>query len=155
MYLRLKLSILLSTIILFTYSCGFSPIYSSSNKINFNIETIEITGDNDLTKFLRENLKKYNNETSIKKIKIEGKLIYEKISKTKDLAGNTTQYELQANSNFIITAGASSLNFKVLEKFDMKNIKDEFEESDYERAIKENFARSISNKIIMQISRLK
>jgi hypothetical protein len=36
----------------------------------------------------------------------------------------------------------------------MKNFDDEFEEKKYENSIKENFARSISNRILLQISRL-
>ena len=43
----------------------------------------------------------------------------------------------------------------IKENFDMKNFDDEFEEKKYEDTIKENFARSISNKLLLQISRLK
>ena len=36
----------------------------------------------------------------------------------------------------------------------MKNFDDEFEEKKYEKTIKENFARSINNQIILQISKV-
>ena len=73
----------------------------------------------------------------------------------KDLAGNTTQYRLMTKSEFKIISNKEEINFLIKENFDMKNFNDEFEEKKYEDTIKENFAKSISNKLLLQISRLK
>ena len=103
----------------------------------------------------KNNLNKVDNESNERSIKIFGEITYEKSSQTKDLAGNTTQYRLITKSEFKIITSKEEINFMIKENFDMKNFNDEFEEKKYEDTIKENFAKSISNKLLLQISRLK
>ena len=152
---NIKFKSFLISIIFLINSCGYNAIYSSTNKYSFNIEKIELTGDDSIARNIKNNLNKVGNESNERSIKIFGEITYEKSSQTKDLAGNTTQYRLITKSEFKIITSKEEINFMIKENFDMKNFDDEFEEKKYEDTIKENFARSISNKLLLQISRLK
>lgn len=152
---NIKFKFFLISIIFLINSCGYNAIYSSTNNTSFNLEKIELTGDDNIARNIKINLNKVGNEANEKSIKIFGEITYEKSSQTKDLAGNTTQYRLITKSEFKIITSKEEINFIIKENFDMKNFDDEFEEKKYEDTIKENFARSISNKLLLQISRLK
>ena len=151
----MKLKFFLITIILFLNSCGYTPMYSSVNKTDFYLKKIDLNGDEFIIKNVTNNLNNLSQTNSKKKIIIEGKILYQKISQTKNLAGDTTQYRLKTISELTIKTTNQEIKFNNSENFDMKNFDDEFEERRYEKTIKENFARSINNQIILQISKIK
>ncbi len=142
-------------LILLLNSCGYSPMYSSTNKTNFYLKEINLKGDEFIIKEVKNNLNNFSQNNSEKKISINGKITYTKNSQTKNLAGDTTQYRLNALSEFSLKTANKEINFSFNESFDMKNFDDEFEEKNYENSIKKNFAGSISSRILLQISRLK
>ncbi len=151
----MKLKFFLITIILFLNSCGYTPMYSSANKTDFNLEKINLKGDEFIINDITNNLNNLSKTNSKKSIIIEGKILYQKTSQTKNLAGDTTQYRLKTTSELTIKSSNQELKLNMNENFDMKNFDDEFEERRYEKTIKENFARSINNQIILQISKIK
>ena len=142
-------------LILLLNSCGYSPMYSSTNKTNFYLKEINLKGDEFIIKEVKNNLNNFSQNNSEKKISINGKITYTKNSQTKNSAGDTTQYRLNALSEFSLKTTNEEINFSFKESFDMKNFDDEFEEKNYENSIKKNFAGSISSRILLQISRLK
>ena len=150
----MKLKFLLITIILFLNSCGYTPMYSSASKTNFYLEKINLNGDEFIINNIINNLNNLSQTNSNKKIIIEGKILYQKTSQTKNLAGDTTQYRLKTTSELTIKKSNQEVKFNTSENFDMKNFDDEFEERKYEKTIKENFARSINSQIILQISKV-
>ena len=150
----MKLNFLLITIILFLNSCGYTPMYSSANKADFYLEKINLNGDEFIIKNITSNLSNFSQTNSKRKIIIEGKILYQKTSQTKNSAGDTTQYRLKTTSELTIKTSNQEIKFNTSENFDMKNFDDEFEEKKYEKTIKENFARSINNQIILQISKV-
>jgi hypothetical protein len=151
----MKLNFLLITIILFLNSCGYTPMYSSANKTDFYLEKINLNGDEFIIKNITSNLSNFSQTNSKRKIIIEGKILYQKTSQTKNSAGDTTQYRLKTTSELTIKTSNQEIKFNTSENFDMKNFDDEFEEKKYEKTIKENFARSINSQIILQISKIK
>ena len=151
----MKLNFFLITIILFLNSCGYTPMYSSANKADFYLEKINLNGDEFIIKNITSNLSNFSQTNSKRKIIIEGKILYQKTSQTKNSAGDTTQYRLKTTSELTIKTSNQEIKFNTSENFDMKNFDDEFEEKKYEKTIKENFSRSINNQIILQISKIK
>jgi hypothetical protein len=129
-------------------------MYSSTNKTNFYLKEINLKGDEFIIKEVTNNLNNFSQNNSEKNISINGKITYTKNSQTKNLAGDTTQYRLNALSEFSLKTANKEINFSFNESFDMKNFDDEFEEKNYENSIKKNFAGSISSRILLQISRL-
>jgi hypothetical protein len=145
----MKKHIIFISLILFLTHCGFSPIYVKNTNTNFSIENVSYKGDRDLNNFLRTNLNQYKNEKSERKILIEATSEYEKTILTKNTVSEVTNYKLIANVTFLI----KSTNKKIIitEEKIISSMDDKFEEARKERAIKQNFARSISNKLISEL----
>ena len=47
--------------------CGYSPMYSSNNKIFINIEEIILNGDLELNNYIKSSLKSYSSESESEK----------------------------------------------------------------------------------------
>jgi hypothetical protein len=145
----IKKHIILISLIFFLTHCGFSPIYIKNTNTNFSIENVDYQGDRDLNNFLKINLDQYKNKKSDRKIIIEASSEYEKTILTKNTASEVTNYKLIANVTFLI----KSTNKKIIitEEKIISSMDDKFEEARKERATKQNFARSISNKLISEL----
>ena len=68
---------------------------------------------------------------------------------SKDSTGAVTNYQIEANVIFFIQPDNKEI--KITEKKIMDSMTDKFEESRYERSIKQNFASSISNKLSSEL----
>ena len=145
----MKKNIIFISLIFFLTHCGFSPIYVKNTNINFSIENVNYKGDRDLNNFLKTNLDQYKDDKSGKKILIEVASKYEKIILTKNTASEVTNYKLIANVTFLIKPTNKRIN--ITEQEIISSMDDKFEESRKERVIKQNFARSISNKLISEL----
>ena len=145
----IKKNIIVISLIFFLTNCGFSPIYIKNTNTNFSIENVNYQGDRELNNFLKINLNQYKNEKSNKKIFIEAKSGYEKIILTKNSSGDVTNYKLIAKVTFLIKSTNKKIN--ITEEKIISSMDDKFEEARKERATKQNFARSISNKLISEL----
>ena len=145
----IKKNIIVISLILFLNSCGFTPIYLKKNDIKFSIEQVNYSGDRDLNNFLKMNLDQYKNEKIDNKFSIDAKSTYKKIILSKDGTGKVTNYQLEAEVIFLI----KSINkeIKIIERKIIDSMDDKFEEARYERTIKQNFASSITNKLISEL----
>jgi len=150
----MKKFIFISLVILFLQSCGYSPMYGKNQNVNFYIEKITFNnGDKDLITFIKSNLNRYLINDNENKFNIFAKINYEKNPLSKNTAGETEEFELYLEINFEITSKQLIKNLKIIEKFKMNNLADEFEETRYERTIKQNMARLVTAKLINQLTR--
>jgi len=145
----IKKYIVLMSLIFFLTNCGFSPIYVKNTNTNFSIENVNYQGDRELNNFLKINLNQYKNENSDRKILIEATSEYQKITLTKNAASEVTNYKLIAKVIFLIKSTNKKIN--ITEEKIISSMDDKFEEARKERATKQNFARSISNKLISEL----
>ena len=145
----MKKHIIFISLILFLTHCGFSPIYVKNTNTNFSIENVSYKGDRDLNNFLRTNLNQYKNEKSERKILIEVTSEYEKTILTKNTVSEVTNYKLVAKVTFLIKPNNRKIN--IIEEEIISSMDDKFEEARKERTTKQNFARSISNKLISEL----
>ena len=135
--------------------CGFTPLYSKKESVNFSISSIKFEGDRIINNFLKTNLKQYQNNNYNKKFNIvvitgSGKTVL-----SKDKAAKTTSYQLTLDSTFEINSSNKTIKkFIISEKKIMDNINDDFQEQINERTYKQNFASSISNKLLTELSLL-
>ena len=150
-----KLSWLL--ILLILNGCGFTPMYSSNFKNDFDIEIIGFKGDDNLNNFIKQKIERTikNDENNTKKFQISGKTIFSKDVQTKDKKGKVTQYSLSASANFTIKTQSVIEEISFTEKSTLNKLSDEFEESNYERSFKDNVSQIFVNKLIMYLSRIK
>ena len=144
----IKKSISLIFLIFFLTNCGFTPVYQNSTNINYSIEQVDYTGDRELNNFLKINLIQYKNKND-NKIFIDVESTYKKIILSKDSTGKATNYQLEAEVIFLIKP--TNKQIKISEKKIMKNMDDKFEESRYEKSVKQNFASSISYKLTSEL----
>ena len=146
------LSIILLTFIL--YGCGYTPMFSSNSQTRINVEELIITGDRELNNFIKEKIDRFNDKSSNKKVSITVSSSYSKESQTKDKSGNTTQYKLNANVNFIIKTEKSTEEINLSESSSMNNFSDEFEQKNYERSTKDQLSSIFINQLIISLSRI-
>ena len=150
----MKKFVFISLVVLFLQSCGYSPMYGKNQKVNFQIEKITFNdGDKDLINFIKSNLNRYSISNSENKFNIDAKMNYEKNTVSKNAAGETEEFELYLEIDFLINSGELQKNLKIIENFKMNNFSDEFEEIRYERTIKQNMARLVTTKLINQLAR--
>jgi hypothetical protein len=145
----IKKQIILISLVFFLTHCGFSPIYIKNTNTDFSIESVNYQGDRDLNNFLKINLDNYKNKKSDRKIQIEATSEYKKTVLTKNTASEITNYKLIANVTFLIKSTNKKIN--ITEEKIISSMDDKFEEARKERSTKQNFARSISNKLISEL----
>jgi len=152
-----KKIIKLTIILFFLNGCGYTPIYSTNSKNDFNIELINFKGDNDLNNFIKQkidgltNKERENNKTF--QVSLDSR--YSKDVQIKDKSGKATQYSLNANASFTIEINDELKEISFSEKSSLSKFSDEFEEANYERSFKENVSQVFVNKLIIYLSRIK
>ena len=136
-------------------NCGYSPIYSKNIDQKLNIELVDFSGDREINNSIKFNLKRYNYQGDELKFFIETNSEYTKSTETKNLAGDTIAYNLSSSVTFTVLYGKDKKIFKFNEKSTLKNIASQIDEDIYETNIKKNFGELFSNRLIMQLIRLK
>ena len=150
-----KKILMLVCILNFLSSCEYRPIYSNSNKANYQIIITDLSGDKKLNKYIVENLERNSqkNSTEIINIKINSK--YSRKVLAKNSLGSTTDYQAKAITEFEINKNDNTEKLEFTEKFNYQKVSDNYEEKSYEQNIKRNLASSISQKLILRLSIVK
>jgi hypothetical protein len=135
----------------FLNNCGYTSVYKNQKSQDFQISIIEITGDNEINNLIKNELKFYSNRNSNIKYNISINSNYQKIIVSKNSAGVATDYKLIAETviSFDKEGKNNILNFN--ENINIKSNSNSYEQNNYEKSIKKNFASSISNKFIIKI----
>ena len=150
--MKLKNIIIIISVII-TYGCGFTSIYSDNNNYNFSIEKFSLKGDSALNNYLRSNLIRYKKEENKIKYIIEVETSYEKNVLTKSKTGKITNFKLVGEVIFTIKPINKEISYK--EDKIMESMTDKFQERKYEKIIKQNFAKSFSEKLVLELELLK
>jgi len=141
-------------ILLFTQSCGYTPMYSKNQKVNFYIKSVEFTeSDKDLANYLKLNLNNYFEKKDGSEYIIDANISYKKTIASKDSTGEIEEYNLSSVAKFIIKSNNFSKTININESFKMENFSDEFQEKEYEDNIKKKIARTMTSKLLFQLSR--
>ena len=132
--------------------CDYKPVYSNQNKINYKIVIISSSGDKDINNLIASNLKRSSKKNSDKIVNISYDTKYTRNILAKNSAGSITDYQTEVLTKIIIEKENNSESFSINEKFNYKKMTDKYEEKNYERNIKENFANSISQKLLLRMA---
>ena len=148
-----KIILLFLPIFLFLSNCGYTPQYAKNKDLNISVEIISLSGDRDFNNSFKSKLSNYFNKQKAKSknFKVIANSKYEKNITQKNSAGTATEYELKIKVRFQISSGETQRELKLEEIFIMKKIDDSFEESNYERTIKNNFADIIKEELIFYL----
>jgi hypothetical protein len=144
-------NLILILFLFFLNSCGYTSIYKSQKSQDFQINIIEMIGDNEINNLIKNDLKFYSNNKSNIKYNIFINSNYQKIIISKNSAGVATDYKLIVDTiiSFDKENKNNILNFN--ENINIKNNSNSFEQNTYEKSIKKNFASSIRDKFIIKI----
>ena len=144
-------NLILVLFLIFLNSCGYTSVYKNQKSQDFQINIIEMTGDNVINNLIKNELKFYSNRNSNIKYDISINSNYQKVIVSKNSAGVATDYKLIAETviSFDKEGRNNILNFN--ENINIKSNSNFNEQNNYEKSIKKNFASSISNKFIIKI----
>ena len=132
--------------------CDYKPVYSKQNNINHKIVVDGFNGDKDINNLIVNNLRRISKKSSESVINISFNTIYTKKILAKNNKGTITDYQSNVVTTFLITKKNSTENFVVEEKFNFQKMADKYEEKNYERDIKKNFASSVSEKLVFRLA---
>ena len=142
-------------LILSLYSCGYTSIYNDLNNTDINIEIGKVEGDKNINDYLKRNFRKFSNEENNEIYILDIKSFYDKKIASKDSTGQTTDYKIEISIEFLIQKNEKTEIVTYTESINLTKMEDLFEEQKYERTLKENFASSVSKKIIQRLSLFK
>ena len=138
-------------IILILTSCGYTPIYNSLDKSDYKINIIEKSGDKLINNLIVSEIKAISNSQSNTIFNLKINTVFEKIIVSKDAKGTVSDYQLILKSNFVIRKGEESETISFVEKQNIKNTSDIFEQKNYEDTIKRNFVTSLVRKLNLEL----
>ena len=147
-------NIILILFLLFLYSCGYTSVYKNQKSQDFQINIIEMTGDIEINNLIKNELKFYSNRNSNNKYDISINSEYQKIIISKNSAGVATDYKILVDTKISINLNNKNNILNFSENINIKSNSNSFEQNNYERNIKKNFASSIKNKFIIKIFNL-
>lgn len=134
------------------YQCGYTAVYNGEQFHNFKIIVENMDGDENFNKILNSKLRelKNNDSKNVFYIKVNSNLQKEVLAK--DKAGKATNYELGLTTKFEIRNKdkVESTTFK--EFFKLNSNDDSLKGKRYENNLKNNFAISIKDKLILKLN---
>ena len=138
-------------IILILTSCGYTPIYNSSVKNDYKINITEKSGDKLINNLIISEIKAISSSQSNTIFNLKVNTFFEKIIISKNVKGTVSDYQLILRSNFVIKKGDKSETISFVEKQNIKNTSDIFEQKNYEDTIKRNFVISLVRKLNLEL----
>lgn len=131
--------------------CGYQPIYSSKN-LNFNINQLELKGDIDLNRQIRDRLSNFQSNKSDQSViyNIKINTTSNRTISTKDAKGNPTLYALTVTINLSYsTLGETEKDKSFSESIGYQNNDNKFDLKRYENTLKKNLTNTIIEDIIL------
>ena len=151
----MKKTSIIILILFFLQGCGYVPMYSKNQKVDFYIQSIVFNdGDKELSNFIKTNLNNYFHEKTGTGFTVNAIIQYQKIAVSKTAEAVVEEYNLISAVSFEVKSKNINKVINLSEKAKMNNFSDEFEERQYEQTLKRNMARSIASKLLQQLSRL-
>ena len=151
--MKKKFFLLLSVLFVLQH-CNFSPIYSNKNNFNLEIEVLNLDGDSEMNNMVLSNFKKYSNNESKKKFKVNVKTWHDKEILLKNKAGEVTSYLIKNKINFEIININSNKNYSFSTETKAASKTNEFDFNQYERSLKKNFVNTKIQELILNLSNL-
>tara|TARA_B100000131_G_C17904345_1_gene527796 strand:- start:141 stop:596 length:456 start_codon:yes stop_codon:yes gene_type:complete len=150
----IKKNFILLVIILFSLNgCGYSPVFS--NKTNFSIIELAVSGDKKINKIIINRLNYYKESKSEKLFSI---IINNKLDKqisSKDTKGNPKTFRINIESKIKVKDSNGEINETIISKsINYDNKSNKFDLKKYENETIKNFGNKICDEIIIYLQSL-
>ena len=148
-----KILILLQLILILTLtSCGdYKSVYSSKSH-DFNIISIEIDGNRQISSEIKDALKVFSNVDSNNQIKIKITSKRTILITSKDSKGDPKTYAMTINSSLEISQNDTKTTKSFTQTFGYNNKSNKFDLKKYERNIQNNLTEKITENITLYLS---
>lgn len=143
-------NLIIITVLFFVTACGYTSVYKNKTT-DLQINIMEMKGDNEFNNFIKNEINLYSNDSSKNKFEISILSNYNKKTISKDASGVATNFKVSLNAIISIINDGKAKEFEFNEEINITNNLDSFEQNNYERNIKKNFASSIRGKLIIKI----
>lgn len=138
-------------IILMMTNCGFTPLYDSKKKLDYNFLITEIAGDKLINNLITNEIRKISDPNSLNKITLKINTNYSKITISKNVKGSVSDYRMVMETKIMIDDNKKITNFSFNENQDITNISDIFEKKNYENNIIKNYAISVARNLNLKL----
>jgi len=147
-------SILIIILLLFLQNCGYAPIYSNVENLNYNLNILNIEGNDELNNLASFETKKYSTSSTNKTFNLNIKTFYNKIILTKNKKGEATNYLIVKRIEFKILNTKKKELFIFEEKTNATNMDNQFEFKKYEDTLKRNFIETKFKALMSKLSNI-
>ena len=149
---KIKNISILSFILVFIYSCGFKPIYSTNN-LNLKLNNINFE-TNKLNNQINRSLRSFSNPQGSKIYDINFETKKEKREVSKNSKGNTVTYELKIDLKMSIVAEGKNFTKNFINKVKYNNNDNKYELKQYEIEIEKQIIADLIEEIITFFSEI-
>ena len=138
-------------LLFFLYACGYTSVYKNvkTQDLNMNISSLE--GNLEMNNLIRNQIELFSNDESKNIFNIDIKTDYDRIVIAKNSKGIATNYKLDGMFNFKIYSKDNEYSININESFNIKKNSNSYEQTSYEKIIKENFVKSAVDKLIIKL----
>ena len=142
--------ILLIIFLFFLNGCGYSPVFS--NKTNFSIIELAVSGDKKINKIIINRLNSFKKSDGEKSFSIIINNTFNKEISSKDSKGNPKTFKINVISKIKVKNSSGEINKTIFSKsINYDNKSNKFDLQKYENEIIENFGNKISEDIIIYL----
>ena len=142
--------IILLILVVTVYGCGYTSVLKNQNQQDLKLNVKNINGDFQTNSFIKNQLKLSSNPNSSKNIDLDITSTYEKIIIAKNAAGIVTDYKINIDLDFtIVSLNNKKVNYS--DSINVKNTSENFEQLEFEREFKRNFATTTKDKLILYL----
>ena len=147
----IKKNFILLIILLFSLNgCGYNPVFS--NKINFSIIELAVSGDKKINKIIINRLNYYRELKSEKSFSIIINNSLDKQISSKDTKGNPKTFRINVISKIKVKDSNGEINETIISKsINYDNKSNKFDLKKYENETIKNFGNKISEEIIIYL----
>ena len=138
-------------LLFFLYACGYTSVYKNVKTQDLNMKIISLEGNLEMNNLIRNQIELFSNDESKNIFNIDIKTDYEKIVIAKNSKGIATNYKLDGIFNFKIYSKNNEYSININESFNIKKNSNSYEQTSYEKIIKENFVKSAVDKLIIKL----
>ncbi len=137
---------------IFTYSCGFKPIYSSNN-LDLKFGAIDFES-NKLNNQIIKSLKTFSNPNGLKVYDIDLDAVKEKKILSKNSKGDTESFELKIVLNMTVSTEGETYKKRFIDKIKYNNNDNKFELKQYEIEVEKQIVTDLIEEIVIFFSEI-
>ena len=138
-------------LLFFLYACGYTSVYKNVKTQDLNMKIISLEGNLEMNNLIKNQIELFSNDESKNIFNIDIKTDYERIVIAKNSKGIATNYKLDGIFNFKIYSKNNEYSMNINESFNIKKNSNSYEQTSYEKIIKENFVKSAVDKLIIKL----